>query len=313
MRLPQPASSDWGGPGSPSTDTDPYGIPAQDQPAQDQPAQDQPAQDQPAQDQPAQDQPAQDLPVHDIVPALAAAPVANGDNQRLLVAIGGGIVATAVVAALLIAGLKALSGSSDQRDAAAQSTAPAGPRPSASHAAPDKPSSAGSIDDERTDPRPLTLREVFPSSRVILDGHRYQRDMTAVNHQCELTARSAMAAALERARCRGVLRATFVQGTRYAVTTGVAIMPNRGAAMTANRAGDPSRYEWFRGMSGRVATGIDQAGGYAASTVRGRYIIYAYAQYADGTRPRVADPTLRALANQFVAYTVRPIDQRARG
>jgi hypothetical protein len=137
--------------------------------------------------------------------------------------------------------------------------------------------------------------------------------MTSVNHRCELTARSTMAAALEHAHCRGVIRATFVQGTRYAITTGVAIMPDRGAAMTASRAGDPSRYEWFRGMSGRVATGIDQAGGYAASTVRGRYIIYAYAQYADGTRPRVTDPTLNALANQFVAYTVRPIDQRAQG
>ncbi|MGH3392114.1 MAG: hypothetical protein ACRDOO_24840 [Actinomadura sp.] len=240
-----------------------------------------------------------------------AAVSGGGDPRRLPVVIGGGAVAVVLLAAIVLAGLKALSGPA-QDSAAARSTTPATPRPTAPAAVPDKPASAASIDHERTDPRPLSLREVFPTGRIVVGGHMYKRDMTSVNRQCELTARGAMAAALERGRCRGVLRATFADGTKYAVTTGIAIMPTRTAAVAASRSGDPSRYEWFRGMRGEIATRIDQAGGYASSTVRGRYIIYAYAQYTDGTRPRAADPTLKALADQFVGYTVRPIDQRAR-
>ncbi|MFP3963593.1 hypothetical protein SMC26_14825 [Actinomadura fulvescens] len=85
-------------------------------------------------------------------------------------------------------------------------------------------------------------------------------------------------------------------------------MPTKDAALRVSKAGSPSRYEWFRGMAGRRSQSIDQAGGYALSTVRGRYIIYAYAQYADGKRP---DRALKTAAQQFVDYSVRPIDARA--
>jgi hypothetical protein len=248
------------------------------------------------------------IPVQYAVPAPAG--FSEGGGRRPLLVIGGGIVAAALIAALAFAGLRALSGPSGQDAAATRPTAapPADPRA----AGRGKPASVSSIDDERTDPGPLSLREVFPAARIELAGHPYTMDLTSVNRRCELAARGAMATALRRGHCRGVIRATFVDGTKYAVTTGVAIMPTRRAAVAASRAGDPSRYEWFRGMRGTVATKIDQAGGYASSTVRGRYIVYAYAQYSDGTRPRTANLALRDLTRRFIAYAVRPIDRRAR-
>jgi hypothetical protein len=121
-----------------------------------------------------------------------------------------------------------------------------------------------------------------------------------------------MATALQQGHCSNVVRATYVDsGKKIAVTTGIAVLPTRAAAVAASKAGDPSRYEWFRGLQGKVATKIDQAGGWAASTVRGRYIIYAYAGYNDGTKPKSGDTVLKAVARQFVGYAVRPITKRA--
>jgi len=121
-----------------------------------------------------------------------------------------------------------------------------------------------------------------------------------------------MIEALERGNCRSVVRATYVNrvGT-IAVTAGVAVMPTRKAALAAHRAGDPAAYEWFRGMPGERSPDIDRAGGHAAGTVRGRYIVYAYATYADGTTPKPGDRLLKQIAEEFIAYGLRPIDKRA--
>jgi hypothetical protein len=245
------------------------------------------------------------LPPHGVPPAPPRTGGRPGGRRPLL--IGGGVAAAALVAALAFAGVKAMSGSSDESPA--QPTASAQSRPPARAG---KTPPTTSIDSEKTDRRPLSLSEVFPNTKIMISGRPYKQDKTSVNHQCGLAARGAMATALDRGRCRSVVRATYVDGKKkYAVTTGVAVMPTRAAALTVSKAGDPSGYEWFRGMRGKVATKIDQAGGYASSTVRGRYIVYSYAQYADGTRPQPTDPVLKNLTRQFIAYAVRPIDRRA--
>jgi len=246
-------------------------------------------------------------------PPMSGPPAPGPGGRRRLLVIGGGAAAVLLISLAFI-GVKAASGPAEP--AAAPSTPPqSAATPLAQSATPTpRPSrtAASSIDSERTDRRPLAFTEVFPSSTILLGGRTYKQDKISVNHQCGLAARGAMATALERGKCRSVVRATYVNGKKYAVTTGVAVMPTRTAALTVNRAGDPSRYEWFRGMRGKVATKIDQAGGYASSTVRGRYIIYSYAQYVDGTRPEAGDQALRALTRQFIAYAVRPIERRAR-
>ncbi|MBC6458558.1 hypothetical protein [Actinomadura sp. HBU206391] len=244
-----------------------------------------------------------------------APPAPDAGVRRRLLVIGGG-VATVIVFSAAVIGIKMTSGPAERAAAPStplvRSSAPSQAPSAQATPRPSRTGPASSIDSERTDRRPLSLTEVFPTSTIMLGSRAYKQDKTSVNHQCGLAARGAMVTALERGRCRSVVRATYVNGRKYAVTTGVAVMPTRAAALTANRAGDPSRYEWFRGMRGKVATKIDQAGGYASSTVRGRYIIYSYAQYVDGTRPQAADQVLRALTRQFIAYAVRPIDRRAR-
>ncbi|MGI8328566.1 hypothetical protein ACRYCC_01305 [Actinomadura scrupuli] len=240
----------------------------------------------------------------------------SAGRQRLLL-VGGGVVGMALIAAVALLVIS-MSGPSAKKPVA-QSAPSTAPPPSAAPSSPPARSPAAqpgpkapSIDSEKTDPKALALTEVFPSAKLALGGRTYVQDRTSVNHRCALAARGAMAKALQQGRCSSVVRATYVDSTKkYAVTTGIAVLPTRVTAVTVSKAGDPSRYEWFRGLQGKVATKIDQAGGWAASTVRGRYIVYAYAQYADGTKPQPDDAALKALSRQFIGYAVRPINKRA--
>ena len=94
------------------------------------------------------------------------------------------------------------------------------------------------------------------------------------------------------------------------MTAGVAVMPTDAAARAALKVQDPAHYEWFRGMKATGAPKIDQAGGYATSTLRGRYIIYAYATYADGHKPKSDDKVLKAVGVAFRDSAARPIERR---
>lgn len=231
--------------------------------------------------------------------------------------LGGAVAATLLIGSIGFAGYALTQGHAAKNHPTAAAPKSVAPSPAASASAPPTPmpSSTGpaqpNIDDVRTDPRPLTLTEVFPNAQIALGGKPYRQDKTAVNHDCTLAARGGMAEALGKEHCEGVVRATYVQGKKYAVTLGIAALPTKQAAMTVSHAGDPSKYEWFRGLSGPVATKIDSAGGYSASTVLGRYLIYSYAQYADGTKPQPNDQALRALAADAIDYAKQPIVKRA--
>ncbi|KAB2351804.1 hypothetical protein [Actinomadura rudentiformis] len=232
-------------------------------------------------------------------------PASRGNRKALLIvgAVAGALLATAATFAV-IGGT-----SDDSKTAASPSPSRAAVKPS-----PVVPPAPPPVDisSEKTDPQPLALAEAYPSGAVDLGGRAYVRDRSSVNHRCSLAARGVMADALTREGCRSVVRVTYLdRGKALAVTTGIAAMPDKDAALKASKAGSPSRYEWFRGMAGRRSQSIDQAGGFAVSTVRGRYIIYAYAQYADGKRAQPDDQTLKTAAQQFVDYSVRPIDARA--
>ncbi|WP_165965924.1 hypothetical protein, partial [Actinomadura sp. 7K534] len=178
------------------------------------------------------------------------------------------------------------------------------------------PSAAGPpsrIDNERTDREPLAFQDVFPTETIKLGGRTYTRDRWSLNREPSYAARGSMLQALEREKCRKIVRATFIErSTSLAVTSGIAVMPTKEAALRVSRAGDPARYEWFRGMGGKNTPNLDRAGGYAAATVRGRYVAYAYVQWANGQEARPGDPVIKQAAQRFLDYDLRPIMERAR-
>ncbi|QFG23920.1 hypothetical protein [Actinomadura sp. WMMB 499] len=249
----------------------------------------------------------------------AGGKAAKGPGKRRTLLIGGGaaVVLAAVIALFAVGG----TGSSDDgatREAAERPVqTPTSPAPAQGGQAPPPPAPDPSplkIDGERTDPKPLEFTEVFPTPTITLGGHAYRLDRRSINRDLKYAANGAMLQALQRQQCRKIVRATYLDPERsIAVTSGIAVMPTKDAAVTVSRAGDPARYQWFRGMPGEHTAGMDRAGGYAATTVRGRYVVYAYVQRTDGRPVQPGDQAAKQAAQQFIDHNIRPLDTRARG
>uniref|UniRef100_UPI0013F176E9 hypothetical protein n=1 Tax=Actinomadura roseirufa TaxID=2094049 RepID=UPI0013F176E9 len=186
---------------------------------------------------------------------------------------------------------------------------PEGPRGTAvPTAAAPKPVDIG---DEKTDPKDLAFTEVFPQESVKLGGRTYVRDRWSINRKLSYAAGGTMLTALQRQGCRKIVRATYVdRGNSLTITAGVAVMPNKAASERIAESGDPVKYEWFRGMSAKHAPDVDRGGGFAGSTIRGRYVIYAYVQWANGKQAKPGDPMFKQVAQQFLDYTARPLEAR---
>ena len=242
----------------------------------------------------------------------------SGARRALLA--GGAVLGVLLVGGAAVLGVTEFSGGSKPQPVAhSQASAPPPiptPTPSPTHAKP-KPKHKPKpppidIRDEKTDPRPLTVSEVFPRNTLKIAGHTFTISKTVINDQCALAANGSFATELTRQHCRRVVRATFVSSDKkIAVTTGIAVMPTDAGASAALKAQDPAHYNWFRGMKATGAPKIDQAGGYAASTMRGRYISYAYVTYADGKKPAKNDKTLKSAGIGFRDSTIRAIIRRA--
>ncbi|SNS18942.1 hypothetical protein [Actinomadura mexicana] len=237
----------------------------------------------------------------------------RGGGKGRPVLIGGvaAVILAAVGALFLIGGTGSdgddgKDGRTPEAPAAAQTTPAV--TPSATAAAP------VDITSEKTDTADLTFHDVFPTETIRFGDRTYLRDRWSLNRDVTYAARGSMLAALRKDQCRKIVRATYIDpASRLAVTSGIAVMPTKAAAIAVSKAGDPARYEWFRGMAGKRSPDIDQAGGYAAATVRGRYVAYAYVQWANGRKAKPGDPTIKKAAQLFLDYDLRPIVSRSRG
>ncbi|MEV0196415.1 hypothetical protein [Nonomuraea sp. NPDC050691] len=159
------------------------------------------------------------------------------------------------------------------------------------------------LDSEATDKRKLSLSEAFPEKKVEAAGTTFSRVETDMEDDCRKAAAGPFAEALHDQKCSRVLRATYVDSKRrYAVTSGIAVLPSKDAAMRADQTKNLSRNLWFRALPGPGGSGgerVDIAGGYAAGLVWGRYIVFSYATYADGHTPAAKDRTLGKVSDAF--------------
>jgi hypothetical protein len=221
-----------------------------------------------------------------------------------------GVVVVAFVVGIAV-GAVALSGkpkAPPERTAAASHSVSATPQ---RRAGPKRRPNGSSINSAATDPKSLTVAQVFPNPSVKIAGHPFTLRKAQLSTDCAATANGPFAAALTKQRCSRVVRATFVsKDGKYAATAGIAVLPTARASVAAERLAVPSRYEWFRGMPATGATKIDRAGGDAFADVRGRYIIYSYAMNADG-KAAGKSATIRAIMDDLCVITAVPINARA--
>ncbi|RJL23548.1 hypothetical protein D5H75_32085 [Bailinhaonella thermotolerans] len=171
------------------------------------------------------------------------------------------------------------------------------------------------INSVKTDPKLMGVGEAFPSDEITLSGKKFTRVQTKLDADCSKAAVGPFANALRKQKCQRVVRATFVDSEKkYAITTGVAVMPTREAAVAADKAKNLKNNLWFRGLPGpksSAATKVHVAGGYAAGLVWGRYIVFSYATYADGHTPAKDEKDLAPVSDAFRDYAVIPIEKRA--
>ncbi|GIH25548.1 hypothetical protein Aph01nite_38580 [Acrocarpospora phusangensis] len=236
-------------------------------------------------------------------------PASGGAGRKVVLAICSVIVVGAMGAAAYFA-------YTDAGDPLAASSAPAAAEPSAvPEEGPDPaPVTAAVLDSEATDPRKLTLAEAFPDSRISVEGRTFRRVKVNITDKCEDAAAGAFAEALAQHQCRRVLRATYVDSRKqYAITTGIAVLPTKEAALEVDKTKNLGGNLWFRGLDGEPESGAERvsiSGGYAAGMVWGRYIVFSYATYADGHTPVEKEKDLGPVSGAFRDHTAAIIEKR---
>ncbi|MFI9589644.1 hypothetical protein [Nonomuraea sp. NPDC052265] len=170
------------------------------------------------------------------------------------------------------------------------------------------------LNSEETDPKKMSLTEAFPKKKVSAAGTTFTRVKTDTETSCDKAATGAFADALSEQKCSRIIRATYVDSKRrWAVTTGIAVLPTKEAAALTDQAKNLSRNIWFRALPGAKGSGgerVSIAGGYAAGLVWGRYIVFSYATHADGHTPDAKDKTLAKVSGAFRDQTSLVLERR---
>lgn len=251
-----------------------------------------------------------------VVPEVAPPPPAPPRRSK------AGTLLIAAVVAVVVGGIGTGAFFAYQSFNAKQAASAADPAPSAEEPidpiedpAPAEPEPVNTtmLNSEKTDPGKMTVADAF-SKKVTLAGTTFVRVKTEVTQQCQKAAAGKFASALRSKDCRRVLRATYVDSKRkYAVTTGIAVLPTRESAVEVDQAKNLNSNLWFRGLPGTPGTGAERvhiAGGYAAGLVWGRYIVFSYATFSDGHTPTAKEKSLGKVSGAFRDQTAKVVERR---
>lgn len=242
--------------------------------------------------------------------ATGTVPREPGRRRRLLV-LGGAVAALVIVGAGSFFGVRALT--SGPRHAPVTRPTQAGQHPASPPAS--SPPPDGGIDSVVTDGKAMTVAEVFPSDTVTADGTTFTRVRADVLDKCKDAAKGGFVKVLRQSGCERVVAGTFVdKSKKYAVTTGIAALSTKDAATGADRGADLRHGSWFTALAGKKGSGADKiakSGGFAASLVWGRYIVFSYATYSNGKTPPAKDARLTKLSQDFRRSTAQAIAKRA--
>ncbi|MER7543647.1 hypothetical protein [Actinomadura sp.] len=209
---------------------------------------------------------------------------AQPERRRNLPLIIGG---SAVAGILLIGGgvgLSSLLKDDPEPKAAPTQSASAQAQPTPS---PTKPVLAPvKLQSRSTDPKPLTLKEVFGNGKFTAGGHKYVR--TAVNARKSCTAvvgGATLEKALKKGGCTQALRATYALSTGSLIgTVGVFNLENEAAAKTAVKAA-AAKDAFLQALPGKGVTKTNGKGeAFGTSQARGHYVIMTWVQRPDGKK-----------------------------
>jgi hypothetical protein len=136
-----------------------------------------------------------------------------------------------------------------------------------------------------TDPRPLTLREVFNRKVFTVNDVRYGMTAWHATRACGRTAHGArLVAALHAGGCNQVLRGTFARADGKLVgTVGIANLRTARAASITAKIANSGKDTYLKPLAGRGTTkNVGNGIAFAAAEARGHYVLLSWIQAPNG-------------------------------
>jgi len=159
----------------------------------------------------------------------------------------------------------------------------------------------------QTDRVPLALKELFPRA-FGTNGVYYHVTIVQASHDCQTALiGAALQAAVRRAGCSQVLRASYVAHLEKAMATlGVFNLATSAAAGRAALHTGPSEFVAELPTKNGVTNRIGQGSGIEEAVVKGHYLVLAWAEYIDLSAPRTAAQRahLTAFMNTLIQATI---------
>lgn len=170
----------------------------------------------------------------------------------------------------------------------------------------------------KTDPTPLTAKELFPKVKVTSGGRTYLLRARRVDKKCkDAVVGEKIQKAVTAARCTQLIRASFQDSTGKIIgTIGVAnLSTSAGAKRVATAGAAKERKDYVKPLQGKSgptkALGTGEA--LAGAWTHGHYAVLLWFQFKDGHKPSAAETKrLNRAASEIADKTVFPaLDTRA--
>ncbi|MET9929860.1 MULTISPECIES: hypothetical protein [unclassified Streptomyces] len=240
---------------------------------------------------------------------------ASRDRRRRRLMIGGGVLATLAVGAIVATAVVA-GGTKDDTaknggtpTASASPTEAPTPEPTFSSVAPPPPPNPKDyISDPKKDKAPLTAEGLFPGRKLTMNGRPYQKGATSATTNCAAVTQGGLGTVLKNNGCRKVLRATYVRDG-VAITVGVAVFPSEAAALKA-------KDQAAGGIAPLTGAGV---GDFCHATVClrrsnsiGRYAYFTQAGFANGKKVTKADQGVFRASDDLGTFAFNQIYARGK-
>ncbi|MFD5748604.1 hypothetical protein [Streptomyces sp. NPDC127033] len=249
--------------------------------------------------------------------ALADASAARGRRKRWLL-VGGGVLATGAVAAIVATAVVSMNGGSGNgasgtENASGQLPTPgndvpnqnADPVPSFPSAAPLPPADPKDfISSADKDKAPLSEDTLFPGKKLTMGDRVYLKAATTVTTNCAAATQGALGSVLASNSCDQVIRATYHKDG-VAVTVGVAVFEREAQALKAK---DQAQ----GGVASLSGSGVDtfcRAPSICRKTTNsyGRYVYFTVGGFTSGKNVAKSDEDVYAIGDDVAEFTFRQI------
>ncbi|MGW7053314.1 hypothetical protein [Streptomyces sp. NPDC054887] len=250
--------------------------------------------------------------------ALADASAARARRKRWMY-IGGGVLATALVGAIVATAVVTTNGDNpNARNTGASGlptpeTLPTGsgqPGPSfSSQAPPPPPDPREFISSAEKDKLPLSADTLFPGKKLKFGDRPYAKGATNRTTACAAGTQGALGAVLTKNGCDQLIRATY-STNGVAVTVGVAVFDTAAQAQKAKEQATGG----LASLSGGGVPTFCRAGAICRKTTNayGRYAYFTVGGFTSGRNVVTTDKNVYTAGDDLAEFTFRQIHQRGK-